>query len=54
MNDKFIYHFGIKTSRLPMDAWGFGSCLAHCCGETYVYINFLFWSLSIGWIIREE
>lgn len=53
MADKFNYHFGIKVIRLPEKAWSFGSCFSHCCGETYISINFLFWSINIGWLIKE-
>ena len=28
--------------------WSFGMCLSHHFEETYVYINFFRWSISIG------
>jgi len=53
MPDKFTYHFGVKAARLPDKTWSFGSCISHSFGETYLSINFLFWSVFIGWIIKE-
>lgn len=28
--------------------WNFGICLSHHFEETYIYINFFRWSISIG------
>ena len=53
MNEKIDYGFGIKVDRMFEDSWSFGSCILHSCGQTYLFINFLFWSISIGWLMKE-
>lgn len=32
--------------------WSFGICLSHWEEETYLYINFFRWSISIGKLIK--
>lgn len=53
MNEKTDYRFGIKVSTYIDGGWSFGSCISHSFGETYLFINFLFWSISIGWLMKE-
>ena len=48
------YKFGIKVNRHFEGAWSFGSCISHSFGETYLFINFLWWSISIGWLMKES
>lgn len=52
MNERANYHFGIKVDKQFKGAWSFGSCVSHSFGETYLFINFAIWSISIGWLLR--
>ena len=57
MNESNNYHFGIKVDKHlggVSGIWSFGSCLSHSFGETYLFINFLFWSISIGWLRKPD
>lgn len=54
MNEKTDYGFGIKVIPLFESSWSFGSCISHSFGETYLYINFAKWSISIGWLMKGE
>ena len=53
MNENSNYKFGIKVDRHFEGAWSFGSCISHSFGETYLFINFAKWSISIGWLMKE-
>lgn len=53
MNENNNYKFGIKVDRMFDGSWSFGSCISHSFGQTYLFINFLFWSISIGWLMKE-
>ena len=35
------------------EAWSIGLCLSHWHDETYLYINLLKWSISIGFLYSE-
>lgn len=48
------YGFGAKCITLAGKAWSFGSGISHSGGETFVFINFLFWCITIGWIVKGE
>ena len=54
MNDKPDYHFGISVDRMFEGAWSFGSCISHSFGQTYLFISFAIWTISIGWLIKYE
>ena len=54
MNEKSNYGFGIKVVKQFEGAWSFGSCISHFFGETYIFINFAKWSISIGYLLRGE
>lgn len=54
MNETSGYKFGIKVNRLFYGAWSFGCCLSHAFDETYLFINFAVWSISIGWLRKES
>lgn len=54
MNEKTKYGPGFKANRLPKGVWSFGSCLSHGCGETYLFINFLFWTVCVGWMAKDR
>ncbi len=47
--------FGIKVDKLCKEMWSIGSCISHSFNETYLFINLIKWSISIGWLyICEE
>jgi len=46
--DKSKSKFGIKVNKQLPGAWSFGICLTHWERETYIYINFWMWAVSIG------
>lgn len=45
--------FGIKVDTMHEQSWSFGICLSHEFNETYVFINFFKWSISIGWLWKD-
>lgn len=53
MNDKLNYGFGVIVDKQPKGIWSFGSCISHSFGQTYLFINFAKWSISIGWLMKE-
>ena len=53
MNEKSGLKFGIKVNRMPEGFWSFGSCISHAIEETYLFINFFRWSISIGWLYKD-
>lgn len=52
MNEDNIYgyRFRIKAHKHTSGAWCFGVNLSHNYGETYIYISFFKWGLSIGYM----
>mgnify|MGYP001853110363 CR=1 FL=1 len=46
--------FGICISHIPKESWFFGICIVHDCLETYLYINLIKWSISIGKILTFD
>lgn len=42
--------FGVKIDKTPRGYWSFGVCLSHADDETYLFINFFKWSISIGYM----
>lgn len=53
MNEHNGLRFGIKTYKNPKDMWSFCIGLSHFVDETYLYINFFRWSISIGYIYQD-
>ena len=53
MNEKTRCGPGIKVTKIPKYLWGFGIGLSHAFKETYLYINFVKWTINIGWIYKE-
>ena len=53
INEKSDYHFGIKVDKQFQGAWSFGSCISHSFGETYLFINFFKWTISIGYLFKD-
>ena len=45
--------FGIKIDKIDKHMWSIGSCLTHCFSETFLFINLIKWSISIGWFMQE-
>lgn len=54
MNEKLDYGFGINVVTHFNGEWSFGSCISHSFGETYLFINFAKWSVSIGWLVKGD
>jgi hypothetical protein len=49
--------FGISVDKIWKGDWSLGMCLSHSQdGQTYIFINFFKWSISIGriWVYEEE
>lgn len=47
--------FGIaKEAKYPKGIWSFGICLSHYREETYIFINFFRWSISIGKLYDDK
>ena len=46
--------WGIKVEEMMEDQWSLGVCISHWWEETYVFINFFKWSISIGKIMEVE
>ena len=42
--------FGIKFDRMSANQWSIGLCISHWSKETYLYINLIKWSISIGFL----
>lgn len=40
--------FGITVDKICDGGWSFGICLSHEPEQTYLYINFIKWTLCIG------
>ena len=45
--------FRIKVDPIIQEAWSIGLCISHWYDETYLYINLLRWSISIGFLYSE-
>lgn len=45
--------FRIKTDSRPDGMWSFGIGLSHFVDETYLYINFFRWTVSIGYLYED-
>ena len=46
------YYFGLQCDRILPHSWSFGFGLSHMGKETYIYINFYHWMISIGRLSR--
>lgn len=46
--------FGIKLDPVWEKCWSFGICFSHQFEETYLFINFFKWSVSIGRMNLEK
>lgn len=52
MPEKCGCKFGIKVDKVSERMWSIGICLSHCFDETYLFINLVKWSISIGWLAQ--
>lgn len=50
MEERNKVRFGISVDKLFHGSWSFGICLSHEFEETYLFINFFKWSVSIGFL----
>ena len=47
--------FGIHIDKILEGSWSLGLCFSHSfVGETYLYINLIKWSISIGMLYKGE
>lgn len=53
MNEHNGVKFRIKTEKHPSNMWSFCVGLSHFADETYLYINFFRWSVSIGYLYED-
>ena len=53
MNSKKKLKFGIKVDKMWKGWWSFGMCLSHSLNETYLFINLIKISISIGFLNKE-
>ena len=54
MNKHSDVKFKIKTYKQSRDMWSFCIGLSHFVDETYLYINFFRWSISIGYLYEYQ
>lgn len=45
--------WGINVETMMDDQWSFGVCFSHLWDETYLFINFFKWTISIGKISKN-
>lgn len=45
--------FGIRVDKQWDKMWSVGACISHSFEETYLFINLVKWSISIGWLMQE-
>lgn len=45
--------FRIKLDKMTATQWSVGMCLSHWVDETYLFINFIKWSISIGFLYDD-
>ena len=46
--------FQIRVDKHTDGMWSFGIALSHMFEETYLYINFYKWQISIGYLYEYE
>lgn len=46
--------FQIRVDKCEGGRWSFGIALSHLFKETYLYINFYTWCISIGYLYDYE
>ena len=53
MNEHNGLRFRIKTDKYSNEMWRFGIGVSHLVDETYFYINFIRWSISVGYLYED-
>ena len=53
MNERSGVRFRIKIDKYSSDLWNFSIGLSHFVDETYLYINFFKWAISIGYLYED-
>lgn len=53
MNSRKRTKFGIKIDKMWDGWWSFGMCLSHSLNETYLFINLIKISVSIGFLEKD-
>lgn len=48
MPDSYDLKYKVQVDKMNENQWSFGVCLSHEEDETYLFINFYKWSISIG------
>lgn len=46
--------FRIKIDKMSAHTWSFGICISHWYDETYLFINAIKWSISIGFLSADD
>jgi hypothetical protein len=46
--------FGIKVDKINKGMWSICFGISHFFSETYLFINLVKWSISIGWLETYE
>lgn len=52
--DEYKTKYGIQVDKLSKRQWSFGICLSHDEFETYLFINFFKWTISIGKLLIDD
>ena len=45
--------FGIRVDKVDKGMWSVCFGISHFFSETYLFINLIKWSISIGWLMQE-
>lgn len=53
MNEHNVVRFRIKMDKNQSNMWSFGIGISHFVDETYLYVNFFRWFISIGYLYED-
>ncbi len=45
--------FGVRVNKIDKGMWSICFGVSHFFSETYLFINLVKWSISIGWLMQE-
>jgi hypothetical protein len=45
---------GVVVDKMHTGQWSVGICVSHLDTETYLFINFFKWTISIGWLLMPD
>ena len=51
--NKYKTKWRIQIDKMYEHQWSFGVCISHYKPETYLFINFFKWSISIGKLLVD-